>query len=93
MEITTKFNVGDTAYYLDNKRIIECIVKEIKCTVNKSTIESKIANCVAYTVCYTDCELLTDTVNATDLYASPEELCSCLMATIWSFDRDYLTEI
>lgn len=90
MEITTKFNVGDTAYYLnESKHIVECRVKEIAISISRSDVLQHICKTLAYKVEYTDCELLTNSVTAGLLFATPEDLCKNLQENILKYENEY----
>lgn len=90
MEIQTRFNVGDKAYYLNSyNRIVECFIKEIVLAVFQTSDNKNIAKSLSYKVIYTDCEVCVETVKDCNLFATPDLLCQSLNDSILKFDDGY----
>ena len=84
MDIKTKFNIGDTAYFLDEyNRLVECKVVEMAIAISKPSIY--VSRDLEYIVKYYDCEELTHRVKAPNLYALPKELFEALNKSMIKF--------
>ena len=89
MDIKTKFNIGDTAYFLnENRTVVEC--KVIKIAVAISQCWSPAGNYsfqdLEYLIKYYDCEELTESVKAGKLFATPELLFENLKNNILRYE-------
>lgn len=77
MDIKTKFNIGDTAYFLNEyNRLVECKVIKIAVSISQNWSPGGYYayQDLEYQVEYTDCELLYQSIKAGKLFATPEAL-------------------
>lgn len=90
MDIKTKFNIGDTAYFLNEYNcLVECIAVSIsqKRLLNWSPGGYYTYQDLEYLVEYTDCELLKKGIKAGKLFATPEALFDNLKNNVIKYEQ------
>lgn len=87
MDIKTKFNIGDTAYFLNEyNRLVECKVVEMAIAISKPSVY--IYRDLEYIVQYYDGEELRQRVKAPNLYALPKDLFEALNKSMIKFNSE-----
>lgn len=89
MDIKTNFNIGDTAYFLnEHNRLVECKVIKIAVSISQNWSPGGYYayQDLEYLVECTDCELFTKSVKAGRLFATPEALFDNLKINVIKYE-------